>query len=340
MTVVTAGAFALDMTRLNFDELLDGSVTARTSTTFTVTNDERVDTVTGTGFTYVGDVPVGGTVTGVAETFEGQPAFAVSGFSAPVRTADLFILNGQAVQGLHLLFDGPDTVTGSAFGDRLLTYAGADSLAGGAGDDVLFPGAGPDTATGGAGSDTIVDEGGNNVIFGGDGADLISGGDDFDRINGNAGDDTLAGGRGEEDTVSGGRGNDVLYGDEGQDILNGNLGNDTIAGGDGDDIVRGGQGNDLLIGGSGADTLSGDLGDDTLTGGEGVDVFQASAAGGADRVLEFHASEGDHVQVDPGAVYKVSQVGQDTVIDFGGGNSMTLVGVQLSSLPDGWIFAA
>jgi Ca2+-binding RTX toxin-like protein len=340
MTVVTAGVFALDMTRLNFDELLDGSVTAKTSSTFTVTNDGRVDTVTGTGFTYLGDVPVGGTVTGLTETFDGRPAFVASGFSAPVTTADLFILDGQAAQGLHLLFDGPDTITGSAFGDHLLTYAGADSLAGGAGDDVLVPGAGPDTATGGAGNDSIADEGGDNVIFGGDGADLISGGDDLDRINGNAGDDTVAGGRGEEDWLSGGQGDDVLYGDEGQDTLNGNLGADTIHGGDGDDLVRGGQGNDLLIGGSGADTLSGDLGDDTLTGGEGVDVFQASAAGGADRVLDFHASEGDHVQVEPGANYKLSQVGEDTVIDFGGGNSMTLVGVQLSSLPDGWIFAA
>lgn len=87
------------MTRLNFDELLDGSVTARTSTSFTVTNGERVDTVTGTGFTDAGDVPVGGTLTGVTESFDGQPAFAAGGFSASVRTAELFILNCQAVQG-------------------------------------------------------------------------------------------------------------------------------------------------------------------------------------------------------------------------------------------------
>jgi hypothetical protein len=42
--------------------------------------------------------------------------------------------------------------------------------------------------------------------------------------------------------------------------------------------------------------------------------------------------------LDPGTTYSVSQVGADTVIDMGGGNQMILVGVQLSTLPAGWIF--
>ena len=42
--------------------------------------------------------------------------------------------------------------------------------------------------------------------------------------------------------------------------------------------------------------------------------------------------------LDPGTTYAVSQVGPDTVIDMGGGNQMILVGVQLSTLPTGWIF--
>ena len=44
------------------------------------------------------------------------------------------------------------------------------------------------------------------------------------------------------------------------------------------------------------------------------------------------------MQLDPGTPFSVSQVGADTVIDLGGGDKMTLVGVQLSSLPPGWIF--
>ena len=56
--------------------------------------------------------------------------------------------------------------------------------------------------------------------------------------------------------------------------------------------------------------------------------------------MDFHISEGDRVMLDPGTTYTVSQMGADTVIDMGGGHQMILVGVQMSSLPDGWIFGA
>ena len=48
----------------------------------------------------------------------------------------------------------------------------------------------------------------------------------------------------------------------------------------------------------------------------------------------------DRVQLDPGATYTVAQMGADTVITMGGGGQMVLVGVQLSSLTQGWIFGA
>jgi serralysin len=44
--------------------------------------------------------------------------------------------------------------------------------------------------------------------------------------------------------------------------------------------------------------------------------------------------------LDPGTTYTVSQVGADTVIDFGAGSEMILVGVQLASLTPGWIVGA
>lgn len=46
------------------------------------------------------------------------------------------------------------------------------------------------------------------------------------------------------------------------------------------------------------------------------------------------------VQLDPGSVYTVSQVGTDTVIALTGGAQMVLVGVQASSLNGAWIFGA
>jgi hypothetical protein len=36
----------------------------------------------------------------------------------------------------------------------------------------------------------------------------------------------------------------------------------------------------------------------------------------------------------------VTQSGADVVVDLGNGDAMTLVGVDLQSLPAGWIFSA
>ncbi|CAN7437293.1 calcium-binding protein [Phenylobacterium sp. LjRoot225] len=178
-----------------------------------------------------------------------------------------------------------------------------------------------------------------DAMFGAGGDDSLTGLGGADRLQGNQGRDTLVGGQG-DDWVVGGKDNDQLFGDTGDDIVNGNLGADTCSGGEGADIVRGGQANDLLDGGAGGDWLSGDLGDDTLTGGAGADVFYFFAGGGLDRVLDFSVADGDRVQVLPGQSYSLSQSGADTVIDLSGGGRLVLVGVQLSSLPGGWIFGA
>jgi serralysin len=43
------------------------------------------------------------------------------------------------------------------------------------------------------------------------------------------------------------------------------------------------------------------------------------------------------VVVDPSAHYTLSQSGADTIVDLGGGDQLVLAGVQLASLPSGWI---
>jgi beta-glucanase (GH16 family) len=194
-----------------------------------------------------------------------------------------------------------------------------------------------DTLMGGDADEMINGGGGQDFMRGGAGNDVMSGGDDFDNMHGNLGDDTVAGNFG-DDWVVGGQGSDRLFGDDGSDLVYGNLGDDYLDGGAGDDGVVGGQGNDVLFGGAGNDYLTGDRGADTLTGGSGADVFHTFSQAGMDRVLDFSASEGDRVKVEPGETYVVSQVGDDVVIDYGSGNAMTLVHVDLASLPDGWIF--
>jgi serralysin len=74
-----------------------------------------------------------------------------------------------------------------------------------------------------------------------------------------------------------------------------------------------------------------------LTGGLGADTFHTNNVTGVDRVTDFSQAQGDKVLVDAGSAYTLSQVGADTVISMGGGNQMSLVGVQLSSLTSGWI---
>jgi serralysin len=215
--------------------------------------------------------------------------------------------------------------------------SGADTITGNALDNLLQGNAGFDNVFAGAGADTIEGGSGTSYLRGEEGNDSIVGGTAFDDLQGNTGADTETGGDG-DDWVVGGKDSDILFGEAGDDIVYGNMGSDTVDGGDGLDVVRGGQGDDVLTGGTGADFMSGDLGDDTVTGGAGADSFHSFTGAGIDRVLDFDAAEGDRVQLDPGDTYAATQVGADTVVSIGGGGQVILVGVQLATLPTGWIF--
>jgi len=218
----------------------------------------------------------------------------------------------------------PDTII-----ERVLGGSGADTVVGNDAGNTIMAGPGNDVIQGGAGF---------NFLRGDEGSDSIQGGTGFDDANGNMGNDTIHGGAGDDYSV-GGKDNDLLFGDTGADIVWGNLGNDTCEGGDGNDQVRGGQGDDSVSGGAGDDFVSGDRGSDTITGGAGADRFHGSQDAGLDRVLDFSLAQGDRVMLDPGTVYTLGQLGADTVIDMGTpGNQMILVGVQLSTLTDGWIY--
>ncbi|RYF89386.1 MAG: protease, partial [Caulobacteraceae bacterium] len=77
---------------------------------------------------------------------------------------------------------------------------------------------------------------------------------------------------------------------------------DALYGGDDIDQILGGNGADALFGDAGDDILIGGLGKDTLSGGTGKDSFTyslvaESAAGQADRIVDFNAAQGDKVSV-------------------------------------------
>lgn len=224
---------------------------------------------------------MGGTITGISETLQGQPTYDITGLDVDAARYYTLASTGTGTLGgvtppatdsaLSMMFDGNDTFNGSAAGDKISSMDG---------HDYVFGGAGSDTIDGGDGNDHLFGE--STAAGRPDGGDSISGGAGNDYIQGNAGNDTLSGGAG-NDRIQGGADDDLIQGDAGNDSINGNKGNDTIDGGEGNDLLRGGQGDDLIRGVDGYDTLMGDLGNDTLegghhgdllTGGDGADVFR------------------------------------------------------------------
>ncbi len=251
--------------------------------------------------------------------------------------------------------DGNDMLGGGDGNDSLMGDGGRDTLWGGLGDDVLQGGDGHDVLIGYHGDDTLEGGSGSDWLIGGIGNDLMNGGtsnDDLigmaghDILNGGAGDDALEGGA-DDDTLDGGSGADSVWGGLGDDVALGSAGDDSLAGNAGDDDLDGGAGDDALWGGDGADTLNGGNGDDTLfagaggdqiTAGDGADViiFWVEDGAGTDSVTDFSATE-DRLTLDESlwgggqtALEVVTGfggvVGDDFVLTFGNGNSITLAG--------------
>jgi Ca2+-binding RTX toxin-like protein len=168
-----------------------------------------------------------------------------------------------------------------------------------------------------------------------------------------------------DDTLNGGGGNDLLFGGDGIDFLNGGNGTDAIDGGAGFDFAfyvnattavtvsltnpglnTGEAAGDTYVSIEGLagspfdDVLIGDSGSNQLWGGNGNDTFIWSA--GPDTILDFVAGAGGIDVIDlrevtgiqglSDVLARATQFGANTVIDFGGGNTLTLNNIAKSSL--------
>jgi Ca2+-binding RTX toxin-like protein len=140
------------------------------------------------------------------------------------------------------------------------------------------------------------------------------------------------------DTVFGGGGGDFILGNEGNDTLYA----DTYAGFAGADtskdynILLGGTGDDTLVSGVGWDDLWGGTGNDVMTGGANMDWFVFEPSSGVDTITDFTAGEDQIIvmaNMNGVGELALSQNGNGTVVDFGGGNAVLLTGVEMSSLP-------
>lgn len=177
--------------------------------------------------------------------------------------------------------------------------------------------------------------------------------DDFDRVSRvieEYADKTLIG-TGGGDTLSGKSGNDHLYGNGGSDFLFGNAGNDSLDGGSGRDFLYGGDGRDVLSGGIGDDQLWGGRGDDQLFGGAGADKFGLTAGDGHDTIYDFNPLEGDKIWLNGTAHQFTSWVdvmnhahnigntpGSGVEIDLGGGDSVTILGLDMDQVINSVVF--
>lgn len=147
------------------------------------------------------------------------------------------------------------------------------------------------------------------------------------------------GGEGSEKIVNGGTITGVVQLNGGNDLYDGRQGTAS-------DVVDGGTGRDRLIGGAQSDVLAGGADHDRLTGHGGRDLFVFKVSDGADTITDFKHQQHDQIELDglsnagtfADLAALMHQDGKDTVIDFGGGDVLTLHNVEADHLAKGDFF--
>ena len=262
-------------------------------------------------------------------------------------------------------------ITGNPGNNVLFGAAGADTLNGAAGNDILNGGLGADVLNGGVGFDyasyqnaaagvraSLANPAANTGEAAGDTYTSIEGliGSNFnDTLIGDGNDNHLRGGLG-ADALNGGAGFDYAEYQNATAGLTASLANpasntgeaagDTytsiegLIGSNFGDTLIGNAISNTLLGGLGADVLDGGAGNDTLTGGAGGDKFVFAPGYDADTVTDFSAAAGDKIDLSGFTTIhslsqvqtRATQVGANTVLNFGNGDTLTLNNVAASGL--------
>jgi Ca2+-binding RTX toxin-like protein len=112
---------------------------------------------------------------------------------------------------------------------------------------------------------------------------------------------------------------------------------DTIYGSAQADVMFGGRDDDILRGRAGSDELDGGKGDDRLVGGGGSDLF-VFTSGGDDTVADFDATGGgngqDYIGVESMNNFKILDDGDDVLIRFDNGDTLTLLDVKHTTVTE------
>lgn len=294
--------------------------------------DHGVDPLfTAAGSTYQFAFAPGGQMLYDIDTFTAPPSASGSSAGATIRgTAGDDFVNA-------VLTVGDQSLAGSN-SDSIYGLGGNDQLSGLAGNDLLDGGKGMDFLRGGDGDDTLVASGADSI---------------FDSFDGGAGTDTLAFAGGRKVILAGfdagtssieklTAARAALFGTDSADLfdfgalvavsglayVDGGLGDDTLRGSALADDLRGGRGNDLLDGRAGNDLLFGGAGSDTIVFADGYDSdIVKRFEPGVDRIDLSGVTT-----VSGFADLQMTQVGRSVVIDFGGGDTLTLGQATIAAL--------
>ncbi|MDP2295755.1 MAG: M10 family metallopeptidase C-terminal domain-containing protein [Pseudolabrys sp.] len=234
--------------------------------------------------------------------------------------------------GNDTMSDSFEYIIGTGSNDQMTGDSRANALAAGAGNDIITGNGGNDWLSGGDGNDTFIAKtgDGNDTLIGGNGFDTL----DYSAVGGGVQVNQVAG------TTGGAAGNDTMsdsfefiVGSNFADVLTGNNANNALKGGGGDDTINGGGGNDWIAGGTG---------NDSITLGLGSDVVLFLRGDGHDTIADFLAGPGvvDVINLRMGAsvtsfadvLARATQSGSDTVLDFSGGDMITLLNVNVGLL--------
>gem|GEM_PF-2274993 len=344
---LTAGAgevITLDIDFANFDsfvEILDSGGVVVAS------NDDSMAPALDAGSTSASDSFLEFTTASAGTYFIRISEVDGGGGETDIEAGESFVLNisvtGHAASAAAV--SGSDHIEGGA---------GADILVGNAGDDELFGGNGADVLYGGAGND-ILRRGDASDIYRyspGDGADIIvdDGVFDNDRIEMSGfdlADATISQIRGGSDLlIDFGGGDSIIV----RNTLNGDAG-DQIEFFDFDDqtltitqmralavVEPATAGDDVITGSSQVDILSGGLGNDFLSGADGSDTYNYAMGDGADIIEDNGVFDTDVLII---AGYNLADASISRVpltnhmlIDFGGGDSITIINGAVSDSGD------
>jgi len=243
--------------------------------------------------------------------------------------------------GNDILLDVFERVNGTIFDDVLSGGHGINILDGNDGNDLFFGNNGDDLLRGGNGDDTFYfsTNDGDDRLLGGNGFDIL----DYSTLFGVVQVNQLAG------TTTGTANNDTLL-DVFEQVIGTDFG-DVLSGGHGINSLNGGGGDDQIFANGGDDWATGGTGTDMITLGPGDDRFQFWDGDGADTLTDFVAGAGTDDQLVLSTVSgatslaqllddgMITQDGPDTILNFGGGDTITLFNVTMADLhSDDFVF--